>query len=83
MKFLKKEEIEPNEENRKLVYNIFEFKGKDMLTFPHFVRWWKVSWFFLNCDEDVNRLIYWSELRNCVFKYSPPIQFTTEEISNL
>jgi len=69
-------EVEPNEENRKAVYNIFEFKGKEMLSFKHFLRFWKTSWFFLNCDEDYNKILHWDELRACIRKYAPPIEFS-------
>ena len=76
-------EVEPNEENRKAVYNIFEFKGKEMLSFKHFLRFWKTSWFFLNCDEDYNKILHWDELRACIRKYAPPIEFSVQEESNL
>jgi hypothetical protein len=54
-----------------------------MLSFYYFVRWWKVSWFFMNCDDDSNDVLDFLQLRECVSKYTPPMPFDIQEMSDL
>lgn len=47
------------------------------------MRFFKVSWYFLNADRDGNGLITYDELRETIRIYDPPIKFTSHEKQDL
>lgn len=62
-----------------MIYNQFEFKNKQKLNFPQFIRFYKFTWLFMNYDTDMNNLLTYQEIRNGIEAYEAPIPLTLEE----
>lgn len=75
----KKDDEAFDEEKQRHVYRIFEFKGKNYLTFEYFLRFFQTSWYFMNVDSDLNGVVSYIELRDSIKYYDPPIEFSPIE----
>lgn len=75
----KKDDEAFDEEKQRHVYRIFEFKGKNSLTFEYFLRFFQTSWYFMNVDSDLNGVLSYLELRDSIKYYEPPIEFSPVE----
>lgn len=68
-----------DEDKQKLIYNQFEFKNKQKLEFPQFIRFYKFTWLFINYDTNMNNMLTYQEIRNGIEAYEPPVPLTMEE----
>ena len=50
----KKDDPSYDEDKQKMVYKQFEYKNKQSLDFPHFLRYFKFTWLFINYDVNGN-----------------------------
>jgi len=46
-----------DEDKQKLIYRQFEYKNKQSLRFPQFLRMFKFMWLFINYDKDLNNIL--------------------------
>jgi hypothetical protein len=49
------------------------------MRFPHFLRFFKFTWLFINYDADMNNLLTFQEVRNGIEQYDPPLALSLEE----
>lgn len=53
----KKDDESYDEDKQKVIYRQFEFKNKESLKFPQFLRLFKFMWLFINYDADYNNIL--------------------------
>lgn len=75
----KKDDESYDEDKQKVIYRQFEFKNKESLKFPQFLRLFKFMWLFINYDADYNNILTFQEIRNGIESYEPPLVLSMEE----